>query len=262
MPAGKCRFGFPPGAGDIETDGRAAEDGPREDRADRVEAFRAAAARSGAVARLGAGDMADYTFSPEGKNRIAAAIAAAESKTAGEIYVVIARGGEEFHYVPVIWAALAALLLPWPLHLLTSLSTTTILVLQAMVFVGAALIMSHPSIGRRIVPNVIAAERTRRQAYEQFLAHGVHLTEARTGVLIYVTPGDRRVEIVADVGIHSKVGEAAWEELAQEITGAARNGQLVEGMLNAIRKAGALLAQHFPPSARNPNELSDRMVEI
>jgi putative membrane protein len=206
--------------------------------------------------------MTDHTFSPEDKNRIAASIAEAEAQTAGEIYVVIAHGGADFHYVPVVWAALAALLLPWPLHLLTSLSTTTILILQAVVFVGAALIMSHPSIGHRVVPKVIAAERTRRQAYEQFLAHGVHLTEARTGVLIYVTPADRRVEIIADVGIHSKVGDSAWDELAQEITGAARNGQLVEGMLNAIRKAGALLAQHFPPSARNPNELSDRMVEI
>jgi putative membrane protein len=206
--------------------------------------------------------MADHMFSPEDKDRVAAAIAEAESQTAGEIYVVIAHGREEFHYVPVIWAALAALLLPWPLHLLTSLSTTTILILQAIVFVGAALIMSHPSINHRIVPNAIAAERTRRQAYEQFLAHGVHLTEARTGVLIYVAPIDQRVEIVADVGIHSKVGEAAWEELAQEITASARRGQLVDGMLNAIRKAGTLLAQHFPSSARNPNELSDRMVEI
>jgi putative membrane protein len=201
-------------------------------------------------------------FSPADKDRVAAAIAEAESQTAGEIYVVVAHGNEEFRYVPVIWAALAALLLPWPLHLLTSLSTTTILILQAIVFVGAALIMSHPSIQHYVVPDAIAAERTRRQAYEQFLAHGVHLTEARTGVLIYVTPTDRRVEIVADVGIHSKVGEAAWEELAQDITAAARRGQLVDGMLSAIRKAGALLAQHFPPSARNPNELSDRMVEI
>lgn len=206
--------------------------------------------------------MTDQMFSSEDKNRVAAAIAEAESKTAGEIYVVVAHSGEDFRYVPVIWAALAALLLPWPFHLLTSLSTTTILLLQAMVFVGAALIMSHPSIQHYVVPEAIAAERTRRQAYEQFLAHGVHLTEARTGVLIYVTPRNRRVEIVADVGIHSKVGEAAWEELAQEITVAARAGQLVEGMLKAIRKAGALLAQHFPPSARNPNELSDRMVEI
>jgi putative membrane protein len=206
--------------------------------------------------------MSDYTFSPEDKNRIAATIAEAESQTAGEIYVVVAHGSEDFRYVPVIWAALAALLLPWPLHLLTSLSTTTILILQAVVFVGAALIMSHPSISHRIVPNAIAAERTRRQAYEQFLAHGVHLTEARTGVLIYVTPQDRRVEIVADVGIHSKVGVSAWEELAQEITVAARKEQLVDGILSAIQKAGVLLAQHFPPSARNPNELSDRMVEI
>ena len=206
--------------------------------------------------------MTDHTFSLEDKDRIAAAIAQAESETAGEIYVVIAHTSDEARYIPVIWSACAALLLPWPLHLLTSWSTTTILVLQAMVFVGATLILSHPSIARQIVPKGIAAERTRRQAYEQFLAHGVHLTQARTGVLIYVTPTDQRVEIVADVGIHSKVGEAAWEELAQEITVAARNRQLVEGMLSAIRKAGALLARHFPPSARNPNELSDRMVEI
>jgi putative membrane protein len=206
--------------------------------------------------------MTDQMFSSEDKDRVAAAIAEAESKTAGEIYVVVSHTSDDVRSIPVIWAACAALLLPWPLHLLTSLSTTTILLLQAMVFVGAALIMSHPSIQRHVVPNPIAAERTRRQAYEQFLAHGVHLTEARTGVLIYVTPINRRVEIVADVGIHSKVGEAAWEELAQEIAGAARNGQLVAGMLNAIHKAGALLAQHFPPSERNPNELSDRIVEI
>lgn len=206
--------------------------------------------------------MADETFSAEDKDRIAAAIAEAEGGTAGEIYVVIAHTAEEFWYMPVIWAVVAALLLPWPLHLLTGLSTTTILVLQSVFFVAATVILSLPPIRQRIVPGIIAADRTRRQAYEQFLAHGVHLTEARTGVLIYVTPIDHRVEIVADVGIHSKVGPAAWEELAEEITAAARQGQLADGIVHAIRKAGALLARHFPPTPENPNELSDRMVEI
>src|SRR5262245_11127862 len=57
MPAGKSpRFGFRPAARAIEADGRAAEDGPRGAPADRAEAFQAAAARSGAVARRGAGD--------------------------------------------------------------------------------------------------------------------------------------------------------------------------------------------------------------
>src|ERR1044071_3513972 len=145
MPAGKSpRFGFRPAARAIEADGRA-EDG-RADRADPAEAFRAAAARSGAVEPRGAGVMGEHTFSSQEKARIAAAIAEVEAQTAGEIYVVIAHGGDEFHYVPVIWAALIALLLPWPLHLLTSLTTTTILILQAIIFVGAALIMSPPSI--------------------------------------------------------------------------------------------------------------------
>jgi len=206
--------------------------------------------------------MANSTFSSEDKARIAAAIGEAEAGTAGEIYVVIAHTSAEFHYMPIIWAALAALLLPWPFHLLSNLSTTTILVSQTVLFVGATVVLSHPVIRDRIVPAAIASERTRRQAYEQFLAHGVHLTEARTGVLIYVTPTDRRVEIVADVGIHSKVGQAAWEELAGEITLAGRKGQLVDGIVDAIRKAGAILAQHFPPTSTNPNELSDRVVEI
>jgi len=220
------------------------------------------AARSAAAVRQGAGDMANNAFSAEDKDRIAAAIGEAEAGTAGEIYVVIAHSMDEFRYMSVIWGALAALLLPWPLHLLTDLSTTVILVLQTVFFVCLSLFLSLPGIRHRIVPSAIAGEHTRRQAYEQFLAHGVHLTEARTGVLIYVTPIDQRVEIVADVGIHSKVGQAAWEELAEEIAGAARQDRLIDGIVNAIRKAGVILALHFPPTPDNPNELSDRMVEI
>ncbi len=206
--------------------------------------------------------MATASLTADDHARIREAIRNAEAKTAGEIYVVIAHATDEFHYVPVIWAALVALLVPWPLYLLTPLSTPAILVIQAACFAVAAWVLSYPSIRHRIVPGAIAAHRARRNACEQFLAHGVHLTQARTGVLIYLALADRRVEIVADVGIHSKVGEAAWEELAREITSAARNEQLVDGVLSAVRRAGVVLAEHFPPRDDNPNELSDRVVEI
>jgi len=185
--------------------------------------------------------MATASLTADDHARISEAIRNAEAATAGEIYVVIAHAADDFRYMPIIWAALAAMLVPWPLYLLTPLATPTILVIQAAFFAVAALVLSHPSIRYRIVPGAVAAHRARRNACEQFLAHGVHLTEDRTGVLIYLALADRRVEIVADVGIHSKVGEGAWEELA---------------------RAGAVLAEHFPPRADNPNELSDRVVEI
>ena len=206
--------------------------------------------------------MATASLSDNDHDRISQAIREAEAATAGEIYVVIAHAADNFRYVPVIWAALAALLVPWPLYFFTPLSVPAILVIQAMFFIIVASVLSHPAIRHRIVPDAIAAYRARRNAYEQFLAHGVHLTEDRTGVLIYLALANRRVEIIADVGIHSKVGPAAWEELAREITSAARKARLVDGVLNAVRRAGAVLAQHFPPRPDNPNELSDRVVEI
>jgi putative membrane protein len=206
--------------------------------------------------------MASLALSPEDKANISNEIRTAEATTSGEIYVVVAHAADDFRYVPVVWAALAALVSPWPLHLLTSLSTTTILVIQAILFIVVAWGLSHPRIRYRIVPEVISAEAARKQANAQFLAHGVHLTEDRTGVLIYVALLNRRVEIIADAGIHSKVGDAAWQELAAEITAAARTDRLVDGLVSAIRRAGALLSANFPAKAANPNELSDRVVEV
>jgi putative membrane protein len=39
-----------------------------------------------------------------------------------------------------------------------------------------------------------------------------------------------------------------------------KRGALTAGLLDGIARAGALLAQHFPPGAENPNELPDAPV--
>ena len=94
------------------------------------------------------------------------------------------------------------------------------------------------------------------------MAHGVHLTAERTGILIYVALADRRVEIVADDGINRKVAQSELDHLAQHVVIAARSGTLADGLVSAVNGAGRLLSRHFPPSAANPNELPDRVVEI
>jgi putative membrane protein len=194
--------------------------------------------------------------------RIADAIRAAEVNTAGEIYVVVAGEAAEFHSIPVLWAALIALIVPWPLFLLTALPSWIILLLQVLAFVVIATAASHHRIRHRIVPPSIAGAAARKAAQAQFMAHGVHLTEARTGVLIYVALADRRVEIVADDGINRKVAQSELDQLAQDVVAAARAGVLAEGLVVAVNDAGKLLSRHFPPTAANPNELPNRVVEI
>ena len=194
--------------------------------------------------------------------QISAEIRAAESRTAGEIYVVIDREAHAYWAVPMLWASLIALLMPWPLHLLTYWATTTILVTQVLTFVAVSLLASHPALHFRLVPRFLAADRARRMAQAQFMAHGVHLTENRTGVLIYVAIVDRRVEIVADAGINSKVAQSEWDELADQVANSARVNRLLDGLLLGVRRAGILLAEHFPRSIDDRNELPDSVVEI
>jgi putative membrane protein len=206
--------------------------------------------------------MAAATFTDADRHRLTDAIRAAEADTSGEIYVVVAREADEFRLVPVLWAALIALIVPWILHFLTYWPAGTILLFQVLSFVATALVASHASFRHRLVPAPIAAETTRKAALAQFMAHGVHLTEHRTGVLIFVALAERRVEVVADAGINSKVDQAAWDEVVADVVQAARTGALADGLVTAVQRAGRLLAQHFPRAAHDRNELPDRVVEM
>jgi putative membrane protein len=194
--------------------------------------------------------------------RIAAAVEVAEAETAGEIYVVLAGRAGDYHLVPVFWAALLALLMPWPLHLFTDLSTTTILIIQSVSFIVSASLLAHPRLRLIAVPARIACDTARRAAQAQFFAHGVHLTSERTGVLIYVALTERCVEVVADDAIDAKVDQTEWKALTDAIVTAARRGRLADGLVEAIAGAGRLLAQHFPRKPDDRNELPNRVVEM
>ena len=186
----------------------------------------------------------------------------AEAATSGEIYVVMAHSPDAFRLVPILWAALLALLLAWALDLGTGLSLSLILSLQALAFVAAAIVLSVPYLRYRIVPAAIAEDAAHRAALAQFMAHGVHLTSARTGVLIYISLLPRRIEILADTGIHAKVRQDVWDKAVAQLAAEARTGRLTDALANTIRGLGMLLAEHFPRAKSDRNELPNRIVEV
>jgi putative membrane protein len=180
--------------------------------------------------------------------RLSREIRDAEAATSGEIYVVVAHFPDAFRLVPILWAALLALLLAWALNLGTSLSISMILSLQVLGFIAAAMLLSAPALRYRIVPQVIAEDAAHRAALAQFMAHGVHLTSARTGVLVYVSLLPRRIEILADSGIHTKLDQAVWDEAVARLAAEIRTGPLTEALAHAIRDLGVLLAGAFSSS--------------
>ncbi|HKB83789.1 MAG TPA: TPM domain-containing protein, partial [Burkholderiales bacterium] len=102
----------------------------------------------------------------------------------------------------------------------------------------------------------------RERALDVFSALKVWDTEHNNGVLIYLLLADRNVEIIADRGIHGRVGSDGWEGICREMESAFREKNFEQGVLRGIERVSGLLKSHFPGGRRGPNELPDKPVVL
>jgi len=102
----------------------------------------------------------------------------------------------------------------------------------------------------------------RQRAIDVFSMLRVWDTEENNGVIVYVLLADRKVEIVADRGIHRKVGDERWRAICKEIELRYRKGDFIGGSVTGIDKISAELAHGFPSRGGEKNEQSDRPVVL
>jgi uncharacterized membrane protein len=110
---------------------------------------------------------------------------------------------------------------------------------------------------------VLAKLAPRERALEVFGLARVWDTEENCGVLLYVLLADRDVEIVADRGIHAKVGDDAWQAICATMEGAFAQGRFGDGLAAGVAAVNALLERHFPSGgAARANELVNRPIVL
>jgi putative membrane protein len=197
------------------------------------------------------------------KQGIRAAITAIEQQTSGELVTVITRSSDEYRYIPYLWAALLALLVPGILTLATvPLADNLHYLLQICVFLATAVIFNWPPVKIRLIPPGVKKLRAHRLAQEQFFLQNLHTTPGRTGVLLFVSVAEHYVEIIADKGINDMVNEHAWETIVARFIDEVKNNRVAEGFLAAINACGVLLAEHFPESDNKTDSLPNHLIEL
>ena len=113
-----------------------------------------------------------------------------------------------------------------------------------------------------IVP-LLSDRSARERAVEVFSHLRIWDTACNNGVLIYLLLADRNVEIVADRGIHTKVGTEEWERICREMEAAFQQGQFEEGVIAGIGAISRFLQEHFPTEkSGGENELDDEPVVL
>ncbi len=220
----------------------------------------------------------------EQKSKVIEAIKRNEAKTSGEIYCVIARKSEDYRWFVMIWAIVLALLIPFILTILNvdlgakfadifggwdnydnainSRNLYIDLIIQALIFLVFGILVQFENFTLALTPKFIKRQGVHKSALDQFMAHGIHQTKGKTGVLVFVSLAEHMIEIVADGGIHSKVAKTIWGDTIAKMLLKTKQGQLGSGLADGIDDIGAILATHFPPEEDDVNELTDAVVFI
>jgi uncharacterized membrane protein len=86
---------------------------------------------------------------------------------------------------------------------------------------------------------------------------GMQSTEARNGVLIYLSVNDRKFAIIGDSGINKVVPTGFWDNIKEIMVSHFKEGEFANGLVKGIEMSGQQLKQYFPHQANDVNELPD-----
>lgn len=213
---------------------------------------------------------------------VTAAVAAAEAHTNGEIVTVVAAQSNDYDDVALVWASVVAFiamsaiaLFPefyrglydrltggWGYELTANQWLGTVIAIGVLKWIGVWLVLLWRPLRLALTPRAIKAQRVRARAIDLFKVGTEAKTLGRTGILLFVSLKEHRADIVADEAIAAKVSPDVWGDAMAALIEHVRAGRPGEGMAEAVRQMGVVLAEHFPKGDDNVNELPDRLIEL
>ena len=213
--------------------------------------------------------------------KVGTAIAAAESGTDGEVIAIIIERSDSYHDVGLQYAVavlflLLALFTAWPGLLedmwtwamgwtvLPSLQQLLLILLGfgLLVFLISLFAMRWMPLRLALTPAATKTRRVRRRAVMLFKAAAERRTVGRTGVLIYLSMGEHRAEIIGDDAITAVTTPETWGEAMVALLTGVKAGNTADGIVAAVGLIGGVLAEHFPKDGDDVNEIPDKLIEL
>ena len=136
------------------------------------------------------------------------------------------------------------------------------LIAETIIFLLVRLALNWIPLRLALTPRATRARRVRRRAIQYFKVGAESRTNARVGILLYLSLDERMAEIVADEAIHKAVPAERWGEAMAALIDEVRVGRPAEGMAAAVGQIGTILSENFPKTETDRNELPDRLIEL
>jgi putative membrane protein len=200
-------------------------------------------------------------LTPSEREQIAALVAKIEEKTAAELVTAVYTKSASYGAYRVGWSAGFALALVSIAHLLLpNVGAMELIGAEGLAALSTYGMLGVPALLRPLVPRWAKQQAVHDRVRQLFMDLGITETRDRSGILIFLSEFERRVEILGDRGIHQHLGERAWKALVTELVQSIRSGRAAEGLTHVIEKLGVELAAQFPVREGDKNELANEVV--
>jgi putative membrane protein len=203
--------------------------------------------------------MANTFLEDAARTQAAEAVAAVESQTSAEVVVAVRTASGHYAQADMRLGAglayvtlLVLLFIPADVHLY-AFPPAVLLAFAA----GALASRQAPALRRALTSPKLQADSVRTAAQAAFTALGVSRTSRRTGILVFVSLLERRVEVVTDYGVDTSLLGAEWQDALARMSASLAASQQPAPFFEALRGIQAPLSRALPRMEDDVNELPD-----
>jgi putative membrane protein len=201
-------------------------------------------------------------FTKEEHERIRATTGEVESRTIGEVAVMVVDSSDHYMEAEVVGGAVlagVAALIPTVAYFYASV--WSFIPIGFLLFFPARLLFARvPFLKAALIGRRRKEHAVRLRAMRAFYEKDLHRNRKNTGVLFFLSLFERKVWVLADSGIHARIEQKTLDRFAGMVSTGIREGRACDALCDAIREAGDLLAKHFPSTPIDTNELPDELI--
>ena len=205
---------------------------------------------------------AEKFFTPAEKEKLKGLSREVESKTIGEIVVMVVDQSDHYFEAEVLGGVLLGSLVSLVLTVLFFHSSLWSFVPLSFLFFFpcAWLFRKAEALKRLFIGFRRREEAVRMRAERAFFERGLYKTKKNTGVLFFLSLLERKIWVLADKGIYEKMEQETLNHFAKGVSKGIREGRACEALSQALQEVGVLLSRHFPVTPDDTDELPDDVI--
>lgn len=205
---------------------------------------------------------AEKIFTEEEKKRIEDTTRDVESRTIGEVAVMVVASSNQYIEAEILGGIFLGSIISLIITALYFNSSvwSFIPVSFILFFPTRFLFRKFPVLKTSFIGFRRKEETVRQRAVRAFYEKGLYKTRKNTGVLFFISILERKVWVLADKGIYEKIEQETLNKFAITVSQGIKEGRACDSLCDTIREAGELLAKHFPVTPGDTDELSNKVM--